>query len=216
MKKIPQSEIEKKRYRAIRNAYGTKALADKARKWSDERILRELGVKVPQRMPELKPIPDADGLRRKQLALEKYQYATSQGIAPVEAIRLKQYKKEKIDTTKKYLNITALPITAQTKRERMNLWAEWSKPITKRKRKKNKNDKDEFIMTNNIPPALVKMAHRLNGETIVQKHQLDPSDRYGFAVVYYAFIENMKIEYMKEMITVDRYSGDRYLEALRA
>jgi hypothetical protein len=213
---MKQSEIEKKRYRAIRNAYGTKALADKARKWSDARILDELGIKIPQRMPELRPVPDADGLRRKQLALEKYQYARSQGIEPIEAVRLKQYKKEKIVTTKKYLDITAIPTTARTRKERIDLWAEWSKPISKKKRKKSKTDKDEYIMTNNIPPALVRMAHAINRETIVQKHQLDKSDRYGFAVVYYAFIEGTTIDQMKELITVDRYSGDRYLEALRA
>jgi len=205
---MTRSEREQKRYTAVRNAYGDVKLANKARGWSDDRILNELGVKIPKSMPKLKAMPTDEAKTRKSLELTKFQYARQQGIEPIEAIRVKQYKKSKIDATKDFLTISAKTLNAETKLQRMRLWAEWSKPITRKKKKHSKTDPDIYIETNNLPPALVKLARQINADTMMdEKHHADRTDRYGFAVIYYAFVENRPVSDMQQQITIDRYSG---------
>ena len=58
MKKETRAESYKRKYRAILNAYKDSKLARKYRTYSEDRIYKEIGVKIPKKTPELKPIPN--------------------------------------------------------------------------------------------------------------------------------------------------------------
>ena len=201
--KLTKAQKEAKRYASVRNATADTDLARKARKWSDKRIKEELGVIVPKykKTVPLKPIPkDPKVIQRKKRRLTKYQYGRSIGLDYDEATKLKQNAKKRIKSTKDYidqreldLNIAKLP---QTRQGRLELWREWSR--------------DE-----SLPPQLHKVAREINRTTTNKEGRLDDTDRYGYAVVFYAFIENESYDSMREKIKVNRYDGNRYEDHLK-
>lgn len=185
-KKRLEAERRKKIYRVVRNAYGQKELADKAKSWSDERILRELGLRIPKKTPELKPLPTAEQLTRKKRELKKFQESVRDiGLKPEQATRLKGYSKKRIKTSKEYYQeIADFDKTTQGRMRRIDLWGSWSK--------------------GQLPPDVHRLAREINSQTVVnaydpvtgkmQNRRLDATDHYGYAVAYYMFIDGMSRE----------------------
>jgi hypothetical protein len=175
MKKETRAERERRRYAAIRNYYGDEKLARKYRGYSDERILKEIGVRVPKSTPKLKPIPDEMTRAKKSRDLEKYRFAAIEvGLEPIDAIRLKKVSRKKIVTTKEYRDVMARSDRGNAStQERIDLWAKWSK-------------------TKSMPPELVQMAREVNATTILEgtakRTRLGKSDKYGYGVIYYSFM----------------------------
>lgn len=201
--KLTKAQQEAKRYASVRNATADIDLARQARKWSDKRIKEELGVIVPKykKIVPLKPIPtDPKVIKRKQRRLNKYQYGRSIGLDYDEATKLKQNAKKRIKSTKDYidqreldLNIAKLP---QTRQGRLELWREWAREES-------------------LPPKIHKIAREINRTTTNKEGRLDDTDRYGYAVAFYAFIENESYDNMREKIKVNRYDGNRYEDHLK-
>lgn len=192
-KKRLEAERRKKIYRVVRNAYGQKELADKAKSWSDDRILRELGLRLPKKMPDLKPLPTPEQLTRKKRELRKYQESVRDiGLKPEQAAPLKGYSRKKIKTSKEYFDAVAqFEATTQGRQRRMDLWASWSK--------------------GQLPPEVHRLARQINSQTVVnaydpvtgkmQNRRLDATDHYGYAVAYYMFIDGMtKEQVMKNFL----------------
>ena len=201
MKKETRAERLKRRSHAIRNSTGDSNLASRAKHWSDKRILEELGVRVPKKTPVLKPLPDKKTKRRKARRVEKYQYGISVGLEVEEAIKLKQYKNTRIKASQEYIAQRKLSKKMynkpKTKEARITLWKNWAE-------------------SNNLPPAVHKQARDINRELSTKNRVMDDTDRYGYAVAFYMFIENEAPEdIMENRIKIDRYDGNRYIEVVR-
>jgi len=188
--KYTEAEKKKIRYRAIRNAYGSKELADRYKSRSDERILAELGLRIPKTLPELKPIPTGKTLARNVAKLKRFQEATSEiGLTPEEALSVKQNSKKRIRTFKQFLDEQKnFDKTPAGRTRRIRLWAEWSK--------------------NQLPPKVHKEAKRINKEIVVDSKQLDDTDSYGYAVQYYMFIDGKTEEEIRKIFVPARDLND--------
>ena len=205
-KKLTRAERYKKNYDAIRNKTADPKLARKARTWSDKKIYEELGVKIPKKAPRLKPLPrdkkDLHKLQtRKTRLLKKYIYGRSIGLTAEEANRVRRYKKEKIASTRQYKQQKKLSFrkyqNITNKEKRLDLWSDWSKD-------------------DNLPPEVHRIAKEINSETSNKSGRLDDTDKYGYAVAFYMFIENQTAEEVLEYLKVDRYDGNRYIEVVRS
>jgi hypothetical protein len=88
---MTRAEREELRYRVVRNAYADPAIARKARGWSDERIERELGLKVTKSIPKLQ-IYDGPTIQRKREEYKRFEYARSIGVESKKARDLRRRK----------------------------------------------------------------------------------------------------------------------------
>jgi hypothetical protein len=182
-------ELLKIRYAVVRNATGDTALARKASQWSNKRIEREFGVSV--RKTELRPVEDTKRQQRKYLNYKRY---VELGFEPKEAKKLKTKRPERIkDIT---LKTKIKTYGKKTMDDRKEQWREWCKT-------KDENGK------NAIPPQLKELATRINNIAL-DRYASDDNARYGYAVVYYAYVRQMSIEDVMDVIRPERFSGDIY------
>lgn len=75
------------RRRAILNAYGDPKLADRARKWSDDRIRRELAITVPDTLPAIHRFTSEEKEKKREL-YQKISFAKTIGVEPEIALPL--------------------------------------------------------------------------------------------------------------------------------
>ena len=192
---MTRAERERRRYIAVRNRTYDTALARKARGWSDDRILETFGIRVPQRTPELKPLPTGKQLaQRKQqatLRIAKFNAARSQG-ATIE--RAKRLKNRSWATIRNETSIEPKPrekFTSTTRENRMDQWSSWSR-------------------RGNYPPQIKQRVKEINREA-----GFDDNARYGWAVMFYSYIENESIDKWKDLLQADPHDGDKYIIATR-
>ena len=201
-KYVDRNEYLKYAYRSIKNATGDTQLAKRAQQWSPDRIKGELGIIV--RKTELKPIKNVS---RKKRELTSYQYAKEQGFTTEEAIKLKRYSKRFIERER------AAIVSKPKQRTRFGLpiWdsialrkREWRKLVKKfaklKKEGKSKYDHPVEIVASNI-----------NTSTSSRQGALDINNRYGYAVVYYAYIHNRPLSDIKPVIRIDDQLNDIYI-----
>lgn len=192
---MTRSERERRRYIAVRNATLDPSLARKARGWSDDRILETLGVRVPKKIPKLKDLPKGNKLLQRQLVAQrkiaKYQYARTRGATIERAKTLKTASWERVREQTQVKPDTRKRYTAEERENRMDKWSEWSR-------------------RNNFPPSIKKMVYQINREA-----GFDPNAKYGWAVMFYSYIENEAIDKWTEQLEPDPHDGDKYIIATR-
>ena len=195
------NDKRKARYRAIRNAYGDPALANKYRSRSDTVIYNDLGIRVPKKMPQLKPMP-SEALRKKQARrLERIQYGISIGLSVKEAKQLYDYKEAKIKSTRRYLDSLRRPnyTSAVERKRRYMLWRNWA-------------------INNTLPPALHRSARNFNRrEEHKDKTPLGVKADFGYAMVYYIYVEGYTEAKARRTIAPDDFDDTaiRYLTISR-
>ena len=143
-----RAERYKRNYALIRNKYFDHKLAQASRTWSDERIYKELGIRVGRTTPELTPLT-AENITRGKRKYANYQYGIEVGLTPAESNKVTNYKKSKIKSTRDYLR-------ARTKRQRMDLWSSWARH------------------TSPMPPAIEREAREINRATILANGRRRP------------------------------------------
>lgn len=205
MKKLTRAERYKRNYGLIRNTYQNSTLAKRSQTWSDERIYKELGIKVSnKKTPLLKKIePKKQSYYNRKF--DKFIFARSIGIDVKESKKLTTYKKAKIRSSREYFDASSKKFNIQNKHRRMDLWSEWS-------------SHPEGSDRGNFPPAIEKEARRLNRETSVGGKQLDEQSHYGYVVQFYMFVENKSFEDVKELVKPDPHDAlrVRYQTTVRA
>ena len=188
-KNYTRLELLKIRYATVRNATGDTKLARKASQWSNERIELEFGVKV--RNYPLRPIEETKRAQRQYLNYKRY---IELGVEPQVAKKLKTKKAVKVDDVvlKQRIKIYG----KKTPDDRKAQWKEWVKTI-------DENGK------NAIPPKIKELASQIN-RIALDRYSSDDNARYGYAVVYYAYVRQMSIEDVMDVIRPERFSGDIY------
>ena len=183
---MTKNEKRKIRYNTVYNATGNVKLAQQARDWSDSRIVSNYGVTVGNKIPPIKKLSDKQ-IKERQRYLSTYQYAVSLGFESEEARILKYGSKRSIRLEQQYKSPRKLSWSVAKslpeKNRRINLWREWS------------SDK-------NYPPSVIQMTRRLNIQ-----NNFNHKASYGFAVAFYAFIEQSSIEEVSSFMTVDRFAN---------
>lgn len=201
----------KRKYASLRNAGLDSTISRKAKHWSEEKILIELGVKVNKTIPKIKERPtDPKKLKsyytRKTRERNKVIYAISIGLKAKEATKLKKFKKGRIEATKDYKeqrNLKPSEYRKPKSREaRIELWEDWSK-------------------ADNLPPEIHEQAMEINRNTYMKRGikkiryiPLDDTDKYGYMIAYYMFILDISEDQAKEQNPVDNWSGDLYKDNL--
>lgn len=205
----------KRKYASLRNAGFSAEEARKYKFWSDDRILKDLGVKTNKTVVKIRKKPtDPKKLKRynsrKKREREKVIYAVSIGLKTKKVNKAKKYAKKKITSTKDYQTrirqTEKRKITAKETQKRIELWEDWSK-------------------AENLPPEIHAKAKEVNrntytgevyrnGKLIKKGHRLDETDKYGYMVAYYEFILNMDREDVIDQNPVDRFSGNNYTDVL--
>lgn len=204
-KKLTRAERYKRNYRLIKNAYQDATLSKHAQTWSDERIYKDLGVRVKnKKTPEIKSI-DKTQKSYYTRKLNKYLYARSIGLEVKESKRLTRSKKAKIDSSFDYLDAASKKFNLKNKHRRMDLWSEWSS---------HPKGSDR----GNFPPAIDHAARKLNKETKVAGKQLDEYAHYGYVVQFYMFVENKSFDEVRDLVRPDPNDAYRvrYLTTVRA
>jgi len=174
--KAERSRIEQIKYRAVVNYYGSVPLAQKARGWSEERILRELAIKVPKNMPKLKEKPTDRQIKTRFTQLEKFQLAQEQHNIR-ESLQLRTFSKKKIQSSNEYKESQKKPLPASAEREkRINLWRKWTKAKA-------------------LPPFLQKLAETTNRAQIdpFRNRRFDDNDKYGYTAVFYSYTNQQSL-----------------------
>jgi hypothetical protein len=174
--KAERSRIEQIKYRAVVNYYGSVPLAQKARGWSEERILKELAIKVPKNMPKLKERPTERQIKTRFTQLEKYKLALEEHTVK-EALILRTTSQKKIKSSNEYKQSQKNPLPASAEREkRINLWRKWTKAKA-------------------LPPFLQKLAERTNQAQIdpFRNRRYDDNDKYGYTAVFYSYTNQQSL-----------------------
>jgi hypothetical protein len=203
-KKTERSRNEQIKYRAVVNYYGSVPLAQKARGWSEERILKELGLKVPKNLPKLKEKPTDRQIKTRFTILEKYKLAQEQHTIK-ESLTLRNYNKKVIVHSNEYKQTikTPLPATQEFNR-RVRLWQRWSKNDYIY----DKNGKVKRII-GNMPLVLVKLAEATNQSEVdkYRKKRYDRTDHYGYTALFYSFTRQESLSSIKaSLIPVQDYN----------
>lgn len=191
---LTRAERYKRNYRLISNKWKNPTLAKRAQSWSDERISKELGIEVKgKRTPKLQTYTKRQA-RNADKKLVKFIYATSQGITSKEANKLRYYDSYKeIDIETKRVKTQDKRYTAKNKRDRMDLWSEWSKKV------------DGF------PPIIKREAQKINRNQTVAGKPLDSDAHYGYVYQFYLFVENMTPDEIDDLIKQDPHDSYRVI-----
>jgi len=188
---MTRAEREELRYRIVRNAYADPAIARKARGWSDERIERELGLKVTKSIPKLQTY-DGPTVQRKREEYKRFEYARSIGVESKKARELRRRKTDR-----------------SARKER---WRDWCRE-EQRIREKRKEFRG-YVRTfedGGFPESIREDAISLNRSTGTKDHNVfDEDARYGWAVRYWAYVNGWSMEYALSRIVPDDYIGDWY------
>jgi hypothetical protein len=181
-------ERELRRYRSVVNATGDVKLARQMRGRSESYIFATYGIKVPKKAPRLKEYTK-ETRYRKQLEVRRYRYAIERGVKPQEALKLKKRSFKYIEEKARYYTPVEPPKTVKAKPvelsrdARIKKWSSWSK----------KANKEGF------PPYLKNKAQEIN-----IKNGFDVNSKYGFTVMFYAYIENEPTSKWLKLIKADR------------
>ena len=182
---MTRKEREQLRYRYVRNLTGDAKLAQQARGWGQERILKELGIVLPDSKPKLQTLTKERKERLRQLQENKKKYAVRKGLDADDArlYSLNTYKE--IEREVRYREKYKLKgkLGSADKGVRMDTWSEWGK-------------EDAY------PPSLSRNARLVN-----LRKGLDINASYGFAIMYYAFTTNKSPEHYMNQFDADKNTG---------
>ena len=188
-KQYTRLELLQIRYATVRNATGDTVLARKASQWSNARIEREIGVTV--RNYPLRPIEETKRAQRKYLNYKRYVEA---GYDVEQARKLKTKRFEKLEDVVLKQKVKRFGKT--TVADRKEQWRTWTST-------KAENGK------NAIPQEIKDLATRIN-HIALDRYSTDDNARYGYAVAYYAYVNQMSVEDVMDVIRPERFSGDIY------
>lgn len=187
------------KYRAIRNATYDPAEARRAREWSVDRIEQYYGIRVPKRLPKLRPIPRSESHYRRLraaalLRLRKYHYLRAYGIPSRIARKLKNLSWQDIYSyieDQEYDEEPKWEVPDEPEQRARKKWNKWSQAAAE--------GRDEF------PDWVKDMAAWINGE-----EGLDENARYGYAVVWSAYVLGVDVETARQTLAPDDYAGNFY------
>lgn len=187
-------EIRQRRYNAVYNAWADSKVASQARFWSEERIEKELGVKVPKSIPKRKTHSNQ---RKKtlQTQFEKFRVLVLTETPEV-AYRKSRGLKPKAKAKKKKRSSIA------ERKKRMKQWKNWSE-------------------SKSYPSTIIKKAREVNREVLsseptfkrlTRHNQIDmiKNHSFGWSVLYNSYIWNEDYKMWQEMLSVEDIKNEIY------
>ena len=199
MAKPTYNDKRRYKYAIILNATGNAKLAAKDRQLSDANFIAKYGFDV--RKTERQP----KGARKStQYIYNKYLRLRDLGYKPEVAKKLKYepISRNIGGISKVFLSIPLKAPAPKHKEARKEKWAYWARGEV------DSNNKWHSLM----PKWVEKIAESINESTkLPDGTKLDATDKYGYAVLFYAYIENKPIdEIIDQFNFLDRHDGDLY------
>ena len=200
--KAKEAATKRRRDRAIVNATGDRELSRKYRNKGDDTIFRELGIKIPKRMPRLikkenrgkqtrkirSYIVSTPKIERDDVVFQSRIFKDRKGLG------VKKPKTKEPKVTRKISGaVESLfdPLFNPVQDVRIKMWGEWSN--TKKK---------------SMPKTVKSKAFAINRRAGLP----DDNAAYGYAVLYYAWVNNEPIElWLKRLVPDTDYAGELYL-----
>lgn len=185
---------EQRRYRSVVNATGDSKLARQLRGRSDSYILETYGIRVSKNIPKLKTY-SKETKYKKQLEVRKYRYARERGIKPeyiynpLTKTDLRKLSFSKIEEKARYYTPKEPPKSVKiekvevSRKQRIAKWGVWSK----------KENKSSF------PNVIKQQAQQIN-----LKKGFEINAKYGYTVLFYAYIEKESTKKWLDLIKADR------------
>lgn len=217
MKKLARAERYKRNYRLIKNTYQDTKLAKRGQTWSDERLYKELGIKITKSTPKLKKIKKSKQAYYDR-KLRKFQEARLKGLSVERSIRVRSrgYSKKVIKKYTEYEEALDRDYSYSERKRRETLWGEWSdNEGMKRDEKGRFVGRDKIRDKLSLPPEIVERAIQRNRDAKVlvngkwESCNFDDYDKYGFAVEYYAFTLGSEKKALK-MVEPTKYGEETY------
>lgn len=184
---MTRNEKRRYKYAIIINATSDSKQAIIDRDLADDKFIKKYGYAI--RKTEIRA---ADKRAYTKRTYQRYDDLIKIGYKPEIAFKLKyRPRKETIGGIEQKTNISKpfganIPPIAKAKPNRREQWRKWAK-------------------AEKYPEHIENIAYAINSA-----ENLDANDRYGFAVCYYAYVENESIEDIIDRIKVDRWDGDIY------
>jgi len=178
---MTKNETRARRVNAIYNKTGDLTFANTLRDRSDKYILDNYGIKIPKKIVARKTYSSA-AIERKRRALRKYQIAEEYNFTPAEAKNLMNRSFTDINT---YGNFKKLQTdtTHNTITLRKQAWSRFS----------SKNGE--------LPQEVIDIAELVN-----KSKNFDDNASYGYAVAFYAFVENKYIDDVIKDVESDKFT----------
>ena len=191
-----RAQREKRRYHWVLRATYDPKIARKARGWSDERIYRELGIRVGKKTPKQKvSMPDLprDKVKKRRRRADrrqrKYQYAREKGIGVDQAMKMRDWSWNRI--------YNYLKKGTGYQKDRLSQWKIWS----------SKKGAD-------FPQNIKDMAYEANRRWNVPAYQRENA-RYGWFVAFYSYIYNIPFEQVMKRWRPRPQDPDQYVKVLK-
>lgn len=197
--KATYNDKRRYKYAIIKNATGDTELAKRDRSLGDQAFEEKYGFQV--RKTEIKK--DESQIKRTQYVYKRYEYLRSIGYKPETARKLKYKPIKEVAGQIKPRNISVAfnrPIES-TKDKRKEQWKKWAEGYVT----------PQGTWKSNMPEWVEKMAEQINRDTkLADGTDLDETARYGYAICYYAYIENKSIDEIRDQFKLDSFDGDIY------
>lgn len=192
----------KRRYAYIVNLTGDPSLARKLRYTSDTTLLAKYGVRVKREIPAKEVLKDDEALLNKlniQRNVIQYEYYSKIKGKPkraktfkeaVKQVKVKKLSKKEVYNFQNEVLKSFRP-ELDTEKQLLDQWRYWSQ-------------KD----SENMPQEIRDIASSVN--LYYKGRGFDPDSKYGFAVVFTAFMNNITVEEAIGQFKVDKFSDGNF------
>lgn len=183
------------------NYFQDDKLARAGRDWSWDTIRRKVAIDKPDKLQNIKlKSYDEKAKARKKSILKKTKYMIDLGFTPefVSNNRTASYSFIKVNTGKLFGKEVASPVDDN---ERFQTWKYWS-----------------IKENHNFPKDILKEIHNINLSTKPDDSNmltLDINSKYGFALTYFMYFNELELNDAKKIIEPDFVGGDYLYQASR-
>lgn len=195
-----KSELRRSKYAYLMNFFQDDKIARAGRDWSWSTIRRKVALDKPEDIKSIKLKNYADSTKRKKKSLlSKTNYMVELGFTPDFVARNRKLPKNEfenyieVNTGELFNKKVASPVDDN---ERLNTWKYWS-----------------IKQEHNFPKGIMDEIHKLNLGTkhdTAEKVNLDINSKYGFALAYFMYFNEIELEEAKKIIEPD-FMGGGYL-----
>ena len=192
-----RSELRRQKYAYLMNFFQDDKIARAGRDWSWSTIRRRVALDKPDNIKNIELKTYAESTKRfKKTLLSKTTYMSDLGFTPDFIARNRKLPKNEfnnyieINTGELFNRKVASPVDDN---ERLNTWKFWS-----------------VKQEHNFPKNILDEIHKLNLSTkhdTADKVNLDINSKYGFALAYFMYFNEMELEEAKKIIEPDFMGG---------
>jgi hypothetical protein len=211
-----------RRYTALMNYLEDSAKARKAQHWSEEKIFKTYGVRIPKTRPDRVQRESSEEVEtRRQRAIKEIRRFTELYKAGFEAKKASKLKRKSdryvsFFTTDDYQHFFNKKTTPSEQRSREKYWSKWASETNKLRKRMYENKEKGWSTASAYPEWIEELAKTLNQDYTTHKVEGTPDESsYGYAVIYEAMRRGEPIELWATQLKPDRFIPEMYERTVR-